>query len=140
MGWTITDLGRYGKTLEQAKADHVAEATRYGEGVKAEMIAHEWHAETFYAIIRLSGGRYEKPVTFFRTDMIEQSPVSFGYKDQSEEMGPYCKNRPSRAFAALVYKHIPEVSGYAMDFRKRMGIKYDLPQLFEAESKQLEMI
>jgi hypothetical protein len=140
MGWSIENLGRYGRTLEQAKADHVAHATQYGEGVKAEMIAHEWHSKTFYALIRLSGGKYAEPVTFLRVDLIEQSPVEFGYKDQCETMGPYCENRPSRAFAALVYKHIPEVSGYAEDFRKKAGIRYDLPQLFEKDEKQLELV
>ena len=125
MGWTIQEL-RY-TTLEQAKVKHVDSSTRYSEGITAELIAYEWHPETFFAIIRLSGGRYAQPKTFLQVDLIEQSAKSFSYKDGCEEMGMYCKNKPSRSFAALVYKHIPEAPGYAAEFRQRNGIKYNDP-------------
>ena len=131
MGWTTKELGRYGGTLEQAKAEHVWKATRYSNGINAEMIAHEWHAKTFYAIIRLSGGKYETPKTFLVVDLIEQSPASFGYKDGSEDMGMYCENKPSPAFAALIYKHIPVATGYAVEFRQRNGIKFKNAQQLE---------
>ena len=140
MGWTIQELGRYGNTLEQAKRQHVADATRYGDGIKAEMIAYEWKAKTFFAIIRLSSDtnpKYIKPKTWLRVDLIEQSPSEFGYKDGSEEMGMYCENKPSREFAALIYKHIPIATGYAIEFRQRMGIKFDTPRLFDEEPKQI---
>lgn len=96
MGWTITDLHRNRLTLEQAKQKHLASVINYGTETKAELIAHEWHAATFYALIRLERPGLT-PVTFLRVDMIEQSPASFGYKDMSESMGPYVDDKPSAA-------------------------------------------
>lgn len=127
MGWTVTDLGRNRTNLVDAKARHVYQATQYCNGVKAEMLGHEWKQNTFFAIIRLvfPAERNKAPETFLRVDMIEQSAGSFGYKDMSEEMGPYVDDKPSREFAALVYKYIPVAKGYAKEFRDRMGIKYD---------------
>ena len=126
MGWTQTDLHRNRTTLAQAKAAHVADAIRYATGT-TELVAHEWHAETFYAIIRRTfpAEMKREPVTFLRVDMIEQSPASFGYKDMSESMGPYVANPPSASMKAAIFKHIPIAEGYAKDFRDRMGIKYD---------------
>lgn len=126
MGWTITELDRNRTTLHQARAAHVAECTDYGTG-HAELLAHEWHAETFYAIVRRTfpEGMHRAPVTFLRVDMIEQSPASFGYKDMSESMGPYVANPPSAAMKAAIFKHIPTAEAYAVEFRNRMGIKYD---------------
>lgn len=129
MGWTITDLDRNRQSLQYAKEDHVRDATRYGNGIKAELIAHEWHPSTWYAIIRLTypegHERHGQPVTFLRTDMIEQSPARFGYKDMVESMGPNLDDKPSQKMKALIYEHIPFAEGYAVDFRKRMGIQYN---------------
>lgn len=125
MGWSYKDLKCNGHTLEDAKNLHVWKATRYSDGIQAEMIAYEWHSQTFFALIRLSGGRYSEPKTFLVVDLIDTANNQFGYKDGSEDMGMYCKNKPSRDFAALVYKHIPKASGYAIEFRERNGIKYD---------------
>ena len=125
MGWTTNDLHRNRKTLEQAKAEHLRDAVDYTTGT-AELVAHEWHKETFYAIIRRTFPAEMKraPVTFLRVDMIEQSPASFGYKDMSESMGPYVANPPSASMKAAIFKHIPIADGYAKEFRDRMGIKY----------------
>ena len=123
MGWTITDLDRNWMTLDRARANHVEGCTDYTAGT-AELLAHEWHHSTFYAIVRrtLPSGEVK---TFLRVDMVEQSPASFGYKDMSESMGPYVQDAPSFTMRAAIYKHIPIAEGYAKDFRDRMGIKYD---------------
>lgn len=125
MGWTTNDLHRNRTTLEQAKAAHLRDATDYTTGT-AELLAHEWHRETFYAIIRRTfpPEMNRAPVTFLRVDIIEQSPASFGYKDMSESMGPYVQDAPSATMRAAIYKHIPIAEGYAREFRDRMGIKY----------------
>lgn len=125
MGWTITDLHRNRTTLDQAKANHLRNATDYTTG-SAELLAHEWHRETFYAIIRRTFPAEMKraPVTFLRVDMIEQSPASFGYKDMGESMGPYVQDAPSATMKAAIFKHIPIAEAYAKEFRDRMGIKY----------------
>lgn len=125
MGWTQTDLHRNRTTLEQAKAAHLRDATNYATGT-TELVAHEWHKETFYAIIRRTFPAEMKraPVTFLRVDKIKQSPASFAYKDMSESMGPYVDNAPSVSMKAAIFKHIPIADGYAKEFRDRMGIKY----------------
>lgn len=129
MGWTTTDLHRNRKTLEQAKADYVRGLTQYSTGT-AELVAYEWHPTTFYAIIRRTfpEAMHRAPVTFLVTSMIEQSPAFFGYKDMTEEMGPYIDSPPSRSFAALIYKHIPHASGFAVEWRRRNGVKFTTEQ------------
>lgn len=134
MGWTYTDLQRNRLTLDQAKQNHVRQATQYSDKI-ARIIMHEWHANSWYALI----GFYDteestKPnLVFFRTDIIDQSALSFGYKDLCEEMGPHMQDRPSRAMAKLVFKYIPHApSLYARDFRDFAGIPY-------LTQKQLEL-
>lgn len=126
MGWTSNDLTRNRTTLAQAKAAHVADATDYCEGT-AEIVAHEWHPSTWYAIIRRTFTDGREPITFLRVDKIEQSAGSFAYKDMGEGMGPYVDDAPSATMKAAIYKHIPEAPGYAAEFRDRMGIRYDSP-------------
>lgn len=129
MGWTITDLDRNRTSLQYAKEDHVRESTRYGNTIKAELIAHEWRPSTWYAIIKLTyldgHERKGQSETFLRTDMIEATPARFGYKDMTEQMGPNVDDKPSEQMKALIYKHIPTAKGYATAFRDRMGIKYN---------------
>ena len=122
MGWTITDLSRAHMTLQQAKDKHVADAVRYGTG-KTELVKHEWHPTTWYAIIRRTLPNGEV-ATFLRVDMIEQTALHFGYKDMSEGMGPYVQDAPSAAMKAAIFKHIPIAKGWAKQFRDRVGIPY----------------
>lgn len=122
MGWTITDLSSARMTLQQAKDKHVADAVRYGSGT-TELVKHEWHPTTWYAIIRRTLPNGEV-TTFLRVDMIEQTPMHFGYKDMSEEMGPYVQEAPSAAMKAAIFKHIPIAKGWAKQFRDRVGIQY----------------
>lgn len=129
MGWTYTDC----TNLEAEKADHVASATRYSGGITAELIAHEWHNKTWFALIRLSGGHYAEPLTWLRIDLIDTTQGQFGYKDGAEEMGMHNENRPSREFAALIYKHIPTPQGYGLKWRERNGVKFK-------DTAQLELV
>lgn len=128
MGWTFTVRSK--KTLAQHREDHVRDATDYGDRKIARIIAHEWHPRTWYALI----GFYETPESqkpyrvFLRTDIIDMSGGEFGYKDMSEDMGPYLDDKPSKKFAAAVYRYKPHAEGYAVEFRERMGIKYDSQQ------------
>jgi len=130
MGWTYNDLQRNRMTLDQAKEEHVRQATRYGEGTIARIIMHEWHAKTWYALIGFypaagNPAELQKPTkVFLRTDIIDTSAGQFGYKDMSEEMGPNLDDKPSRAMAKAVYKYIPHAAGYAKDFRDWAGISY----------------
>jgi len=137
MGWTTTDLIRCRMTLDQAKAEHVRQATRYSNGIDARIVMHEWHASTWYAIIRLEypqdHERAGEIKYFLRTDMIEATPASFGYKDMIEDMGPHLDDKPSRFMAKTVFKYIPNAEGYAKDFRDWAGIPY-------IHEKQLELI
>ena len=134
MGWTFTDLNRNRMTLDQAKDQHVRQATQY-TGQTVRIIMHEWHAKTWYAII----GFYETPESqkphkvFLRTDMIDTSGGQFGYKDMSEEMGPHLDDKPSRAMANAVFRYIPKAEGYAKDFRQWAGIAY-------MDEKQLQLV
>jgi hypothetical protein len=93
MGWTYNNLKRNRLTLDQAKQNHVREATLYSGGTVARIIMHEWHPKTWYAIIGLyaaqTDGKQQKPYQIFlRTDMIDASPAEFGYKDMTEEWDP----------------------------------------------------
>lgn len=129
MGWTYLDLARNRMTLQQAKDNHVREATRYGEGTIARIIIHEWHARTWYAIIGLyreqADDKLQTPHTIFlRTDMIDTTGGQFGYKDMTEQMGPRLDDKPSPAFAKAAFKYIPYATGYARDFRDWAGIPY----------------
>lgn len=128
MGWTYTDLVRNRMTLEQAKKQHTTNATRYIGGIKASLLAEEWHPQTWYAIIKLEypegDEKHGKPETFLRVDLLEASSVSFGYKDMCEEMGPYVSNPPSQSFKSKIFKHIPDASRYAAEFRQCHGIRY----------------
>jgi hypothetical protein len=135
MGWTYNNLKRNRLTLDQAKQNHVREATLYSGGTVARIIMHEWHPKTWYAIIGLyaaqTDGKEQKPYqSFLRTDMIDASPAEFGYKDMTEEMGPYVEDRPSASMCAAIVKYIPKAEGYAKEFRDRMGIPY----LFEIKA------
>lgn len=126
MGWTYLDLARNRMTLQQAKDNHVREATRYGEGTIARIIMHEWHACTWYAIIGFyaceTASKPDK--IFLRTDMIDTAGGQFGYKDMTEQMGPHLDDKPSPAFAKAAFKYIPYATGYARDFRDWAGIPY----------------
>jgi hypothetical protein len=129
MGWTYNNLKRNRLTLDQAKQNHVREATLYSGGTIARIIMHEWHPKTWYAIIGLyaaqTDGKEQKPYQIFlRTDMIDATPAEFGYKDMTEEMGPYVEDRPSASMCAAIVKYIPKAEGYAKEFRDRMGIPY----------------
>jgi hypothetical protein len=128
MGWTYTDLGRNRLTLEQAKSMHVMEATRYGSNICARIVMHEWKPKTWYAVIRmeyLEGHEKAGQIVYFlRTDMIDITGGQFGYKDMTEDMGPYLDDKPSRAMAKAVYKYIPHAAGYAKDFRDWACISY----------------
>lgn len=130
MGWTYTDLHRNRLTLEQAKADHVRDATRYGETITARIIMHEWHDRTWYAIIAFYASPDAATPTnvFLRTDKLDCSRSSFGYKDMCEQMGPHLDDKPSRALAKAVFKYIPEAPGeYARKFRDWAQISYRNP-------------
>jgi hypothetical protein len=132
MGWTYTDLARNRLTLEQAKQNHVRDATNYGDRAVARIIMHEWHDKTWYAIIGLytptEDQQRQKPETIFlRTDIIDTAGGQFGYKDMTESVGPRLNNRPSRALAKAVFKYIPIAPGYAKEFRDWAGIPYLQP-------------
>ena len=137
MGWTYTDIARFNISLDQAKFDHINQATRYGDNIKANIVIHEWKACTWFAVIRLEyleGHEKAGQVCYFlRTDMIEASPSQFGYKDMTEEMGPYVQDKPSLNMIRAIFKYIPKAEGYAKEFRQRMGIPY-------LEERQLELI
>jgi len=125
MGWTFHNEK---KTLAQFRDNHVREATQYRDKI-ARIIMHEWHPHTWYALI----GFYDTPDStqpnhvFLRTDMIDSGGEygQFGYKDMEESYGPYLEDKPTKGMADTIYKYIPEVYGYAGEFRDRMGIKYD---------------
>lgn len=125
MGWTYMNLRRNRLTLDQAKENHVREAIQYCNGTVARIIMHEWHPKTWYAIIGLYHPQNQKPdLIFLRTDKIDASAAEFGYKDMSEDMGPYLDDRPTPGMCAAILKYIPRAEGYAKEFRERMGIPY----------------
>lgn len=138
MGWTYTSLRDNRKSLEDAKREHVYDATRYSDNIKAEMLAYEWRPKTFFAIIKLNflegHAKADQSKTFLRIDLIDTAGGEFGYKDGAEEMGMYQDDKPSRIMAQKIYEFIPVAEGYAPEWRERNGIKYR-----QAE-KQLEMI
>jgi len=130
MGWTFTDLARNRLTLEQAKDNHVRDATRYCDGTIARIIFHEWHDRTWYAIIGFyaSNDATTPSEVFLRTDKLDCSAGAFGYKDMSENMGPRLDDKPSRALAKAVFQYIPEVPNqWAREFRDWAGIPYLKP-------------
>ncbi len=134
MGWTYT---RDRIDLNKAQEQHVWEATRYGDDIKAELLAHEWKPKTFFAIIRLTfpadhARNPGKIITWLRIDLIDTTGGTFGYKDGAEEMGMYNDDKPSMEFRKLIYQYIPTAEGYAIEWRKRNGVKFD-------NAKQVEM-
>lgn len=125
MGYTYINLHRNRLTLQQAKENHVREATRYGQDTTARIIMHEWHPKTWYALIGFYKAGSDKPhKIILRTDIIDTTGGEFGYKDLCEEMGPYLDDKPSRAMAAAVFKYIPHAERHAKDFRDWAGIPY----------------
>lgn len=131
MGWTFTDLARNRITLEQAQADHVRQATRYSAPIDAKIVYHEWHNKTWFAIMRMEGGRYTVPTYWLRIDMIDTSGGQFGYKDGAEEMGMYQDNKPSEQLKKLIYKYIPVPTGYGLEWRQRNGVQFKDPAQLE---------
>lgn len=133
MGWTSTDLVRNRMTMMQTKKRHVQEASWINrDGVKAELIAHEWHRSTWFALIKMTfppgvDARFPEggTRTWLRVDLLDNSPGEFRYKDMSEEVGPYNDDPPSTQFAALIYQNIPTAEGYAIEWRKRNGVPFD---------------
>jgi len=137
MGWTYTRMQDH-KSLSQIKQDHEWDATRYGSGIKAELLASEWKAKAWFAIIRLSypadHDRHPGQVkTWLRIDLIDTSAGQFGYKDGAEEMGMYQEGRPSPEFKKKIYDLIPNAESYAKEWRDRNGVKY-------RNSHQMELI
>lgn len=127
MGWTYT---RDPIDLNKARQQHEWESTRYGSDIKAELIANEWHAEAWFAIIKLTYPENHdrhpgKVITWLRIDLIDTAGGTFGYKDGSEDMGMFQAAKPSKEFAKLIYQHIPRAEGYAPAWRDRNGVKYD---------------
>ena len=123
MGWTYISVKPW-HTIEDIKAQHVRDISWTTDGAKAELIAHEWKPKTFFAIVKFTNSE-GKAETVLCVDMIDTRGKTFGYKDMSEEMGPYNENKPSRAFAKLIYEHIPVAKGCARDWRDRNGVKYE---------------
>lgn len=123
MGWTSIDLHRARMTLDEAKRHHLASVADYGN-TKAELLAHEWHKETLFALVRVHY-RDHAPLTFLRIDLLEMSAARFAYKDGSEEMGMYNADEPSDELKALIHQHIPRAKGFAKAWRDRNGVKYD---------------
>lgn len=127
MGWLYTRQSE--KSLSEQKSDHAWNATRYGANVRAEILAQEWHAKTWFAVMRVTcleghekAGNVE---TWLNIDLIDTAGGQFGYKSGSESMGMYQENKPSRAFAAEIYRHIPSAQGYGIEWRARNGVKHD---------------
>lgn len=138
MGWLIGNTN--GRQFDLIQHEHEWNATRYGQTVKATLIASDWHKACVYMLIKLDylegHEKAGKSETFLRTDLIKHTSSEFGYKDMEEEMGPHMPSKPRRDFAAMVYKHIPSPrNDYARDFRKWAGIKFDAP----ADANQLTM-
>lgn len=141
MGWIYLDPARAGLSLEQAKINHVRDAARYGPGLAARIIMHEWHPRTWYAIIglyaALSDQRMQTPHTIFlRIDSFDTSGGQFGYKDMTEQMGPLVDDTPTLAMVRAIFRHIPYAEGDAIAFRQAHGIPFLRKGRAEAAMKE----
>ncbi|OAM91623.1 hypothetical protein OH491_24290 [Termitidicoccus mucosus] len=128
MGW-LYNRNIHRRSIDDLRKQHEQEAVEYTGGIKARLLASEWHSRTWYAIIRLEypagHERFGQDTTFLAVDLIDTANGQFGCKSLSEDMGPYVENPPSEKFKKYIFKHIPEAPGKdAENFRTRHGIKF----------------
>ena len=80
MGWTFT-TNRI--DIHTARQQHEWDSVRYGDNIRAELIASEWKPHAFFAIIKVTSPTRSE--TFLRVDLIDTAGGTFGYKDGSED-------------------------------------------------------
>lgn len=109
MGWT------YARFTPRTKTEAAEFLTRELLGNTGRALAHAWHGSTLYAAIQEDDGTTWGLVVLTKTNRRDPDGFCFGYKEMSEDMGPYHIDCPPRILDLLT----PTSSTFAQDWRAR---------------------